>query len=434
MDRFGLHTLDLLASVLCWSCFGAMAMYRWCSPAGLAWITAHPDLCNCLGRMGVKSCPFWPHSRSSLRDFFRSWMLWVLCCVTPGVTSAKAGRSGLRVKYCTPPAPCKLGLLSTVFGTLEQSLGLPSVVIKALKRQKEPRRAKWAYHHFGRVSVTDSAIFCWAQSDADRTDRTKDQAVKQRLGLSARFILDFARALLQISGNSFSVQHVKVVCHEGHLDSSGCELGPFQHTDSPLWIFFLTNQHWTLLHCFCDGPSLRVQQYDGLAWTSLSALAPVVSTLKREWDMQHVLLQSSWDFQQHQNDLSGTLVLAHFAYHVGSFTYEQAVNFEASHDSFAVCSSAMLSPGLCGFGPDEIAVISTLEQILPSKGVPVAEVPHRATVPRWLGCQRTFDWDRHSCATKQYSYGHYLCSCWGRPPQPSTVCWAPSYHQCTEFF
>ena len=31
--------------------------------------------------------------------------------------------------------------------------------------------------------------------------------------------------------------------------------------------------------------------------------------------------------------------------------------------------------------------------------------------PRWLCCQRTFDGDRHSCATKQYSYGHYFCSC-----------------------
>ena len=70
----------------------------------------------------------------------------------------------------------------------------------------------------------------------------------------------------------------------------------------------------------------------------------------------------------------GTIALAHFASHLGAITYEQAHSFESLHDSLAVCSSMMCYQGPIGFGADEEAIVQSLEQILPAKGVPSAEV------------------------------------------------------------
>ena len=70
--------------------------------------------------------------------------------------------------------------------------------------------------------------------------------------------------------------------------------------------------------------------------------------------------------------------MAHFAYLIEAITYEQAMTFEQLHDSLAVCSSLQGFPGPIGFGPEDAAIIQSLEQILPAKGVPDSEVKARA--------------------------------------------------------
>ena len=56
---------------------------------------------------------------------------------------------------------------------------------------------------------------------------------------------------------------------------------------------------------------------------------------------------------------------------------DQACSFEALHDSLAVCSSMLYFQCPVGFGSEDEAAVKTLEQILPSKGVPAAEVRSR---------------------------------------------------------
>ena len=140
----------------------------------------------------------------------------------------------------------------------------------------------------------------------------------------------------------------------------------------------MANRHWTLLACELQQDTLKVVQYDGFGLTPMSVIAPIVASLKQEWPAVRVHISSTWIFRQTRSDSCGTVALAHFAYLAQVITYEQAMTFEQLHDSLAVCSGTMCYRGLSGFGPDEAATIQSLEQILPSKGVPEADVCARA--------------------------------------------------------
>ena len=124
------------------------------------------------------------------------------------------------------------------------------------------------------------------------------------------------------------------------------------------------------------GTHLVVQQFDGLAHTSISELAPLCVTLKQAWGADKVTISTTWVLEQTKADSCGTIALGHFALSLGLITYEQAMHFEALHSSFAICSSLAGSCGFVGFGIEE-KVNHDLAQLLPAKGVPEENVKDR---------------------------------------------------------
>lgn len=300
----------------------------------------------------------------------------VVSLLTSRVKSV-AGRPWFKVQYQSQHPNASRGSLISVLELLEASLGLPATLVAALRQARENRLAVTALWTSQSDGISPTLPFSLGDTQLPVVGHFQLATAQRHLGLSARFILDFARALLQCASSTSVAEQVKVVCKGSVLDFPDCQVCTFFPAGSPIWIFFLVNSHWTLVKCQQEGDSLAVLQFDGLAWTSLSELAPLVATLKKAWHVQSVHIRSVWDFPQQRSDSCGTIALAHFAYQIGVITYEQAVNFESLHDSLAICSS-LCAPGPCGFGSDEAAVVSTLEQILPSKGVPPDEVPHRA--------------------------------------------------------
>lgn len=148
--------------------------------------------------------------------------------------------------------------------------------------------------------------------------------------------------------------------------------------EKPLCILALLHNHWTLVTCCAQGDTLSVIVYDGLAYLSLSAFGSIAMTLKKAWKLQTVSISSTWKFQQTRPNTCGTIALAHLGWMLDLLSLEQAVNFEHLHEGLALCSQGFADSKEVGFGPDEEAAIGALAQILPSKGVPEAEVRNRA--------------------------------------------------------
>eukprot|EP00435_Cladocopium_sp_Y103_P045090 s956_g12.t2 len=200
----------------------------------------------------------------------------------------------------------------------------------------------------------------------------------QTHGLTAKFLLRFARSLLGNYPTTISSDQIQVLC-VGHLsaDLPACRLQTWMVGRAPLYLFVLVDRHWTLVTCRLSGDQLDVRQFDGLGLTSLSALAPLCMTLKQAWNAKSVSLCTSWKIEQTKPDTCGTIALGHFALETGLISFEQAMHFESLHSSLAVCSSLHGPCHLYGFGFDERQVSQDLTKILPGKGVPEAQVKDR---------------------------------------------------------
>eukprot|EP00438_Fugacium_kawagutii_P008234 Skav226253 [mRNA] locus=scaffold2708:51960:56991:- [translate_table: standard] len=206
-----------------------------------------------------------------------------------------------------------------------------------------------------------------------------DSATVHRHGLKAGFLLDFVGAL-DLGSVAREERHVAFVFHQGKLwgQSGQVDFATFGPSEDIVWLFTLVDQHWTLAQCFMVGDMLVMTVFDGLRLTPLSVFATVAARLKRAWKANHVHLSSTCTFPQTRPDTCGTIALAHFAHSVGVITYEQAMNLELLHDGFAFLSNMPCFDGPTGFGADDEVIIRSLEQLLPSKGVPPDEVKARA--------------------------------------------------------
>eukprot|EP00435_Cladocopium_sp_Y103_P033577 s1936_g8.t1 len=270
------------------------------------------------------------------------------------------------------------GSLSALLAALDQDLGLPAFVIAAFQHVRS-RRLQQRDCGDPDQSLTPTLAYDGFQpSQLPLAQFLAEQTAKTH-GLTARFILDFANALTCLVGSSSTVGQIKVLCLDCTMDLMPfCEVQELQSASEPLWIFVLVKRHWTLVHISLRATTLHVVQYDGMSLTSLSDLAPLTVRFKSDWQAQHVNVSSTWIFPQSRPDSCGTIALAHFAHLTGVASFEQAMTFESLHDSLAVCSSLDFFRGPTGLGPDETAIIQTLEQILPAKGVPEPEVKSRA--------------------------------------------------------
>lgn len=112
--------------------------------------------------------------------------------------------------------------------------------------------------------------------------------------------------------------------------------------------------------------------------TSISAYGRVASTLKHQWNLTQVEISSTREIAQHQSHSCGTIALGHCALLLGFISYEQAQQLEKLREGFALCSHRHSPCNCIGSAADEEAIIETLAQILPSKGVPPWEYTARA--------------------------------------------------------
>eukprot|EP00435_Cladocopium_sp_Y103_P050608 s158_g15.t1 len=291
-----------------------------------------------------------------------------------------ANRDTCTELFCPPVMPSSaIGSLPHALEQLDLALGIPGHLVEALRKTRDRRHSS----DLSTLTVTEDVSPTWPCEPLDFQQMPFPpnglSVTMQHLGLTVRFVLDFAKALSACAIPALRGDQVKVVCL-GALQSlpSTCELRNLTICHISTWIFVLVNHHWTLVSFRLEGSTLKVVQYDGLGKTSLLDLAPLTLFVKSALQASHVHASTTWTFPQTRPDSCGTLALAHFASQVGAITYEQAVNFEALHDSLAVCSSLLRYQGPTGFGSDETAITQMLAQILPSKGVPVDEVAGRA--------------------------------------------------------
>lgn len=268
------------------------------------------------------------------------------------------------------------GSMSRVFELLEGMLGVPQTVAQAL-RESRPLLAFGipSLHPIDLVSPTLSL------DQVQMPVPPGNICEPQRQGLNAPFLLDFARALVASSPLEITSSQIRVLCLDPH--SHGFDVvhtTVFCPEPAPLFAFLLCEQHWTLVHCYMIDDALVVTQYDGLQRCKLNALQLLVDILRPAWKPNRVRIGSTWIIEQTRSDSCGTVALGHFARILGLVSQEQASAFEDLHSSLAVCSRMVPSEAnIIGYGgPDEEAIVLALEQILPSKGVPVSKVRERA--------------------------------------------------------
>ena len=114
-------------------------------------------------------------------------------------------------------------------------------------------------------------------------------------GLTARFLLKFARDMLENFQTNVQPNQVQILCLDAHADTlRECRVQPWAVGTAPLYLFVLVNQHRTFVTCFVSAGRLVVQHSDGLTHTSLCALAPLCHRLKAAWQVESVTLTTSW--------------------------------------------------------------------------------------------------------------------------------------------
>eukprot|EP00438_Fugacium_kawagutii_P024522 Skav231373 [mRNA] locus=scaffold1586:748449:753841:+ [translate_table: standard] len=269
------------------------------------------------------------------------------------------------------------GRLCDVLATLDSVLGSPAPIAATL----HALRVGWEqdFHGCEDMCITPTLPFDSFGPQQLPLPPCAESATVHRHGLKAGFLLDFVGAL-DLGSVAREERHVAFVFHQGKLwgQSGQVDFATFGPSEDIVWLFTLVDQHWTLAQCFMVGDMLVMTVFDGLRLTPLSVFATVAARLKRAWKANHVHLSSTCTFPQTRSDTCGTIALAHFAHSVGVITYEQAMNLELLHDGFAFLSNMPCFDGPTGFGADDEVIIRSLEQLLPSKGVPPDEVKARA--------------------------------------------------------
>lgn len=271
-----------------------------------------------------------------------------------------------------PQTSGQVGSLVNAMTCFHQAIGLTSDLVSEVVQRADPPS------FFEGIGITPAASFSQVISAEYESSSQGQTPGGVKVGLTAGFLLRFARALSGNVPSTISSAQIQVLCI-GQLPEHNmtCHLRAWEVGHTPLFLFVWHEHHWTFVRCELQDQKLKVVQYDGLAQTPLSALAPLCATLKRAWNATTVSLTSTWIIEQTRSDSCGTVALGHFALQAGLISYEQAMHFEELHPCFAACSSLLGGCQLQGFGPDEKKITDELTQILPSKGVPEAHVKDR---------------------------------------------------------
>lgn len=280
---------------------------------------------------------------------------------------------------CGTEVSGEVGSLDRVLALLDWALGVPPCVAEALRLARPnielvPTRDN--------ISASPSTTLPFTAQSGQFPVPPVSTCEDVPLGITAAFILDFARALVGSCPLSVTRSQVHVVCIDPTQPEIGCSTTACFHPDcAPIFVFFLYRSHWTLVHCMMQEGNLVIVQYDGFRLDSTLGLSAFVDALKRRWNPVTVQITHTWLIEQHREDSCGTIALGHFAYILGLISDVQAQSFETLHPSFAVCSrlcTPIYSP--LGFGQkeEEEAIVASLAQILPAKGVPENKVRERA--------------------------------------------------------
>ena len=275
------------------------------------------------------------------------------------------------------------GSLAKVLNVVDGFLNIPEAVKEALVRVRSKYGAVRSFGSFNQLSATLPLSMPDSQLPTVLHD---EPSAEFHGGLSATFILDFARALVSQSPVSIDPSQIKVLMlDEDHLDQVKCV--PFQGGPAPLYLFVLANQHWTFMLCDVIDSVLCVTHFDGLHATDLASIECVCTALKTYWAVTSHRCETTWKVAQRRLDSCGTIAIAHFALCLGFISEVDAIGFEDIHPSLVLCSS-VFSPHhrTIGFGP-EAEIIQALTELLPDKGVDRDSVAPRAQAAiKVFGC------------------------------------------------
>lgn len=256
------------------------------------------------------------------------------------------------------------GSLAWALNIVDGFLAVPQPLRCALAQVREKYGAASAFGSFGQLSAT----LPLSMPNQLPISREEFEACDVVGGLSAPFILDFARALARQFPATLVQDQIRVLvvseAEQKQLQGTQFHGGP-----APLFLFVLCDKHWTLLHCVCHDSELCITQYDGLGSTSIAKLDGICRILKTNWEAEHYQIETTWQVPQRRSDSCGTIALGHFAWCLGIISEQEMIGFEDIHPSLALCSEK-LSPDakVCGFRNDQ-EVTQALHKILPDKGV-----------------------------------------------------------------
>eukprot|EP00438_Fugacium_kawagutii_P011669 Skav222265 [mRNA] locus=scaffold2459:8971:29084:+ [translate_table: standard] len=274
----------------------------------------------------------------------------------------------------TDGASCSLdGSLGAALEALDFQLGIPCALTQRFRQER-------SRFHDCLVGLDSDAHICSPTLSMQMPFQGEEvpMQVTRRFGLTGKFLLHVAKSWIATSPFTVTPQQVQAVCLDS-LSEEAClgTLSGLSASDSPLLLFVLVDKHWTLLYCRAQEDTLKVTHFDGLARTCLWQISPVCLALKTAWKLRKVKITSTWTFPQTQPHTCGTIALAHFAHLLGLISYNQACDFEDNHDGLAMCGLHPQFHGLVGYGVEDAAIISSLSQILPGKGVPDKLVKER---------------------------------------------------------
>ena len=267
----------------------------------------------------------------------------------------------------------RTGSLAWALNIIDDHLDVPKPLRQALAQVRNKYGAASTFGSFGQLSAT-LPLSLPNQLPA-HLESVEDVEVFG--GLSATFVLDFARALVRQFPITLIPEQIRVLV-SSDFDLGSCQSVPFIGGPAPLFLFVLVDQHWTLLHCAMQVSELHIIQYDGLLSTPLAQLEGICAFLKQHWSADRHFLETTWKVPQRRSDSCGTVALGHFAWCLGVISEQEVIGFEDIHPSLALCSENF-SPkaSIRGFG-NEQEVTQTLLRILPEKGVAPENVPARA--------------------------------------------------------
>ena len=167
-------------------------------------------------------------------------------------------------------------------GHWDMALGLPSEVVAALRKTRDARCRRSGFDSVS--SGEDSPTLDYVgRVPCQLPLGSQLDLVHLFRGLTVKFILDFSRGLLRQSPTCFLDNQVKVVVLDSLFGLKNVACQAFEGGLSPTWIFVLCGHHWTLVHFSLEDTMLQVVQYDGLAHTAISKLAPLIRVIKSAW-------------------------------------------------------------------------------------------------------------------------------------------------------